>query len=79
MGIPLERLIVKMLDKQPAARPTHADITKLTDVKTGVYSVDLCSAGIGSGKYQLYVQAVGKPSFANRMPQPVPFQAACGQ
>jgi hypothetical protein len=52
-------------------------ISKLTDVQTGTYSADLCSLGIGSAKYQLYVQAVGKPSFASRLPQPVSYQASC--
>jgi hypothetical protein len=53
-------------------------ISKLTDVPTGTHSADLCSLGVGSGNYQLFVQAVGKPSFANRMPGPLSYKGSCG-
>ena len=52
--------------------------TKLTDTKTGVHSVDLCSLTIPPGNIQLFVQAVGKPSIANRMPAPVSYTRSCG-
>ena len=54
------------------------NFTKLTDMKTGEYSVDLCSLAIPPGNYQLFVQAVGKPSLANRMPGSVTYTSACG-
>lgn len=57
--------------------PDGKSITELTQTKTGVYSVDLCSLNIAPGSYQLFVQAVGKSSFANRMPAPVSYSAAC--
>ena len=54
------------------------NLTKLTDTKTGVHLVNLCSLAIPPGDSQLYVQAAGKPSMANRMPAPVSYTAACG-
>lgn len=55
------------------------NLTKLTDAATGTSSVDLCSLTIPAGDTQLYVQAVGKPSMANRMPGPVTYAAGCGK
>ena len=54
------------------------NLTKLTDVGVGTHSVDMCSLTLAAGNYQLYVQAVGKPSIANRMPQPLSYTAGCG-
>jgi hypothetical protein len=54
------------------------NLTKLTDVETGTHSIDLCSLAMPPGTYQVHVQAVGKPSIANRMPGPVTYTAACG-
>lgn len=54
------------------------NLTRLTDTKTGVHSVNLCSLPIPPGNYQLFVQAVAKPSMANRMPKPVSYTPACG-
>ena len=53
------------------------NLAKLTDAKPGVHSVDLCSLPVPSGTNQLLVQAVGKPSLANRMPGPVSYTPAC--
>ncbi|HET9308505.1 MAG TPA: hypothetical protein VFO46_20990, partial [Candidatus Sulfotelmatobacter sp.] len=53
------------------------NLTELTEEKPGVHSVDLCSLTIPPGKQQLFVQAVGKPSMANRMPGPVSYTPAC--
>ena len=52
-------------------------LTDLKQTKPGVHSVDLCSFPIPPGQNQLYVQAVGKPSFANRMPKPVSYTPSC--
>ena len=60
---------------------TSADgqnLTKIADTKTGVHSVDLCSLPVPKGTSQLIVQAVGKPSLANRMPRPVSYTSSCG-
>jgi hypothetical protein len=54
------------------------NLTKLTDVGVGTHSFDMCSLTLAAGNYQLYVQAVGKPSIANRMPQPLSYTAGCG-
>jgi hypothetical protein len=54
------------------------NLTKLSDVQAGVHSLDLCSVAVPAGKNQLYVQAVGKPSIANRMPPALSYTAACG-
>jgi hypothetical protein len=43
------------------------------------HSVDLCSLPIAAGSYSLYVQAVGKPMLANRMPAPVSYTPSCGE
>jgi hypothetical protein len=54
------------------------NLTELTETQPGVHSVDLCSLTVPSGQQQLFVQAVGKPSMANRMPGPVSYTPACG-
>ena len=53
-------------------------LTKITDVGVGMHSLEMCSQTLAPGNYQLYVQAVGKPSIANRMPPPVSYRAGCG-
>ena len=46
----------------------------ITDVQPGVHSADVSGAGIRSGSgARVYVQAVGKPSIANHMSEPVTF------
>jgi Glycosyl hydrolase family 71 len=52
-------------------------LTRLTDIQVGVHSVDLCSLPVAAGNQKLLVQAVGKPSLANRMPGPVSYTPAC--
>jgi hypothetical protein len=54
------------------------NLTTLSAVRNGVHSLNLCSVTVPPGKNQLYVQAVGKSSIANRMPAPVNYTAACG-
>ena len=59
---------------------TSADgqnLTKVKDVATGSHTLDMCSLKLSPGQYKLFVQAVGKPSFANRMPVAVSYTAAC--
>jgi hypothetical protein len=53
------------------------NLTKMADVATGVYSADLCSMALPPGNYQLFVQALGKPSMANHMPDPVSYSGSC--
>lgn len=54
------------------------NLTALTQTQAGEHSVDLCSVSLPTGSYSLYVQAVGKPMLANRMPAPVSYTTACG-
>lgn len=56
----------------------NGNLSKLSDLQPGTHSVDLCSLSPPSGSQQIYVQAVGKPSIANRMPAPVSYTPACG-
>ena len=52
-------------------------LNKIAQTEPGVHSVDLCNLSMASESYQLYVQAVGKPSLANRMPGPVSYSPDC--
>lgn len=53
-------------------------LTQLTTTQPGKHSVDLCGLPIPAGQpTPLYVQAVGKPMFANRMPGPVTYTPSC--
>ena len=52
-------------------------LSELTELKPGTHSVDLCSLSVPSGKHEIFVQAVGKPSLANRMPGPVNYTPSC--
>jgi hypothetical protein len=54
------------------------NMTPLTQTQPGTHSVDLCSLSVPSGNNSLYVQAVGKPMLANRMPPPVGYTNTCG-
>lgn len=53
-------------------------LTQVTTTKPGTHSVDLCSLLLPATQTQLYVQAVGKPMLANRMPAPVTYTPTCG-
>jgi hypothetical protein len=52
-------------------------LMQLTEARTSMSSVNLCSYPIPSGNYTLYVQAVGKPSLANVISGPAKFTANC--
>jgi hypothetical protein len=54
------------------------NLAQLTQVPVGTYSVDLCSLNLPTDNYQIYVQAMGKPSMANRMPAQVSYTPTCG-
>jgi Glycosyl hydrolase family 71 len=58
--------------------PDGKNVSPLTQTQPGEHSVDLCSLSIAAGNYSLFVQAVGKPMLANRMPAPVSYTATCG-
>jgi Glycosyl hydrolase family 71 len=59
------------------ASPDGNTLQQIAQVQPGTYSVNLCSAGVPSGTTQVFVQAVGKPSMANRMPGPVAYSGGC--
>jgi len=59
------------------ASPNGNTLQQIAQVQPGTHSVDLCSASVPSGTTQLFVQAVGKPSMANRMPGPVAYSGGC--
>ncbi len=52
-------------------------LTQLATTKPGTHSVDLCGLSLPPAQTQLYVQAVGKPMLANRMPSPVSYTPSC--
>jgi hypothetical protein len=60
--------------------PDGQNLTVLTNVQPGTHTVDLCalSPALPAGNYQIYVQAVGKPSLANQLAAPVSYSPACG-
>jgi hypothetical protein len=53
------------------------NLMALTQTEPGLHSADLCSFPIPPGKYELFIQAVGKPTMANRMPAPVSYSPTC--
>jgi hypothetical protein len=53
------------------------NLTQLRQVAPGTHALELCSLPVPQGTRQLFVQAVGKPSMANRMPGPVSYNPAC--
>ena len=54
------------------------NLTKLTDLGVKIHALEMCSLAMAPGNYQLFVQVVGKPSMANRMPGGVSYTQACG-
>jgi hypothetical protein len=54
------------------------NLMPLTDLATGIYSLNLCSFPIPAGSYTLFVQAIGKPSLANQMSGGVAYAPSCG-
>jgi hypothetical protein len=53
------------------------NLMPLTDLATGIYSLNLCSFPIPAGNYTLFVQAIGKPSMANQMSGGVAYTPSC--
>ena len=50
-----------------------SNLMPLTNVSTGIHTLDLSQFGIGPGNYIPYVKAVGKPSILNHMSPAVSF------
>jgi|SRR5579871_143936 len=53
------------------------NLMSLGEEATGLNSLNLCGADVPAGNYQLFVQAVGKPSLANRITGPIAYQSTC--
>jgi hypothetical protein len=53
------------------------NLMPLTDMATGIHSLNLCGFSIPSGNYQLFVQAVGKPSLANQITGATAYSPSC--
>jgi hypothetical protein len=53
------------------------NLMSLTDLATGLHSVNLCSFPIPSGNYTLFVQATGKASMANQMSGALGYSPSC--
>jgi len=53
------------------------NLMSLTDSAFGIHSLNLCGFAIPAGNYQLFVQAVGKPSLANQITSAVDYTPSC--
>jgi hypothetical protein len=53
------------------------NLMSLTDLATGLHSVNLCSFPIPSGNYTLFIQATGKASMANQMSGALSYSPSC--
>jgi hypothetical protein len=53
------------------------NLMALTDVATGVQTLNLCGFPIPAGGYKLFVQAVGKPSIANQITGAIGYTPTC--
>jgi len=53
------------------------NLTQLGTTLTGANAVNLCSFSLASGRYALYVQAVGKPSLKNQISNAVGYTPQC--
>lgn len=54
------------------------NLMALTDMATGVHSLNLCGFPIPNAKYSMFVQAVGKPSVVNQMTGATGYTSSCG-
>jgi hypothetical protein len=53
------------------------NLMSLTDMTAGIHSLNLCGFNIPAGNYNLFVQAVGKPSLANQITGAMSYKPAC--
>jgi hypothetical protein len=54
------------------------NLMQLAQLESDSSSLNLCSFPIPSGNYQLFVQAVGRPSLANRITGAINYSPGCG-
>jgi hypothetical protein len=53
------------------------NLMPLTDIATGLHSLNLCGFPIPEGNYKLFVQAVGKPTLANQITGAISYSPTC--
>jgi hypothetical protein len=53
------------------------DLMPLTEIATGIHSLNLCGFPIPGGSYQMFVQAVGKPTLANQITGGTAYRPSC--
>jgi hypothetical protein len=53
------------------------NLMDLSDLATGNSSLNLCGFPIPNGSYKMFVQAVGKPSLANRITGSISYNSTC--
>ncbi|HTW59100.1 MAG TPA: hypothetical protein VMD99_13290 [Terriglobales bacterium] len=53
------------------------NLMSLAQLDPGIDSLNLCTFGIPSGNYKLFVQAVGRPSLANRITAAINYAPSC--
>jgi hypothetical protein len=53
------------------------NLMDLSDIATGNSSLNLCGFPIPNGSYKMFVQAVGKPSMANRITGSISYNSTC--
>ncbi|MGA6983904.1 MAG: hypothetical protein WBZ11_20290 [Candidatus Sulfotelmatobacter sp.] len=53
------------------------NLMPLSDIATGVGSLNLCAFPLPNGNYQLFVQAIGKPNLANQMSEAKSYRPTC--
>jgi hypothetical protein len=53
------------------------NLMSLADLQPGLRSLNLCGFSIPNGSYQLFVQAVGKPTLANQISGALSYNSAC--
>jgi len=53
------------------------NLMPLTNIAAGGHGLDLCSLNIPTANYQLFAQAVGKPTLANQMSAAITYTPSC--
>ncbi|MGB7602236.1 MAG: endo-1,3-alpha-glucanase family glycosylhydrolase [Candidatus Sulfotelmatobacter sp.] len=53
------------------------NLMPLTDIASGIHSLNLCGFPIPDGNYKMFVQAVGKPTLANQISGATSYTATC--
>jgi hypothetical protein len=53
------------------------NLMPLTDIANGVHSLNLCGFPIPGGNYQMFVEAVGKPTLANQISGATAYSPSC--